>query len=152
MKNTTHPDRLRSINCVPKRKEPDHPPPQSKTKNNCLTKMVRNPRDMHVLKFDDSRMRSEGFSFNSGGRGVVFAQRCFHDRNRPQPSAGVRNEGAISLTIVGRAHKMWQNVLRMTCSRPISTQIAWFCWVLRHALRLRLRFAWQAQSADPLEP
>ena len=25
---------------------------------------------------------------------VVFAQRCFHDRNRPQPSAGVRNEGA----------------------------------------------------------
>ena len=40
-----------------------------------------------------SRRRSEGFSVTPGGLGVgvVFAQRCFHDRNRPQ---GVRSEGA----------------------------------------------------------
>ena len=34
-------------------------------------------------------MRSEGFSSKSGGLevGVVFAQRCSSDRNRPRPSA-----------------------------------------------------------------
>ena len=45
-------------------------------------------------------MRSEGFSFNSGGLevGVVSAQRCLHDRKRSQPFsqpfAGCRNEVA----------------------------------------------------------
>ena len=36
-----------------------------------------------------SRMRSEGFSFNSWGSGgrALFATRCFYVRNRPQPSA-----------------------------------------------------------------
>ena len=39
-----------------------------------------------------SRMRSEGFSFNSWGSGgrALFAIRCFYVRNRPQPSATVR--------------------------------------------------------------
>ena len=36
-----------------------------------------------------SRMRSEGFSFNSWGSGgrALFATRCFYVRNRWQPSA-----------------------------------------------------------------
>ena len=40
-----------------------------------------------------SRMRSEGFSFNSWGSGgrALFATRCFYVRNRPQPFATVRN-------------------------------------------------------------
>ena len=40
-----------------------------------------------------SRMRSEGFSFNSWGSGgrALFATRCFYVRNRSQPSATVRN-------------------------------------------------------------
>ena len=40
-----------------------------------------------------SRMRSEGFSFNSWGSGgrALFAIRCFYVRNRPQPFATVRN-------------------------------------------------------------
>ena len=49
-------------------------------------------------------MRREGFSFNSGGLevGVVFAQRCSHDRNRSQRvrnrSQGARM-GLLSLTV-----------------------------------------------------
>ena len=38
-----------------------------------------------------------------------------------------------------------ENVLTMTCSRSISSQIACFCCVLWYALRWRLRFVWQAQ-------
>ena len=41
-----------------------------------------------------SRMRSEGFSFYFEG-GEVFARRCFCARNRLQPSATVRDDGAI---------------------------------------------------------
>ena len=43
-------------------------------------------------------MRSEGFSFISGGLGVeaVFARTCSRVRNRSQPSATVRGE-AISV-------------------------------------------------------
>ena len=39
-------------------------------------------------------MRSEGFSFMSGGLGVeaVFARSCSRVRNRPQPSSTVRGE------------------------------------------------------------
>ena len=49
-----------------------------------------------------TRMRSEGFSFNSWGSGgrVLFATRCFYVRNRPQPFATVRNRSQPSA--VGR--------------------------------------------------
>ena len=61
---------------------------------------------------DPSRMRSEGFSFNSGGLevGVVFAQCCFGVRNRSQPSATVgfevakprRSQNVTKSCVVGR--------------------------------------------------
>ena len=51
-----------------------------------------------------SRMRSEGFSFNSWGSGgrALFAIRCFYVRNRPQPSATVRNRSQPSATVRNR--------------------------------------------------
>ena len=48
-----------------------------------------------------SRMRSEGFSFNSGGR-ALFATCCFSIRNRPQPFATVRNRSQPSATVRNR--------------------------------------------------
>ena len=52
-----------------------------------------------------SRMRSEGFSFNSWGSGgrALFATRCFYVRNRPQPSATVRNRPQPSATVRNRS-------------------------------------------------
>ena len=63
--------------------------------------------------------RREGFSFNTGGW------------------------RSLSLT-VGPARPQ-KKVTNIICCRWISPQIAWFCCVLGHALRLRWRFAWQAQ-------
>ena len=72
-------------------------------------------------------MRSEGFTFNSGGLevGVVFAQCCFGVRDRPQLFATVRDE-------VAKPHR-WEALARcdkIICHRSISSQIAWFCCVL----------------------
>ena len=80
---------------------------------------------------DDSRMRSEGFSFNSGGLevGVVFAQRCFHDRNR---SRHVRNRSRHVRSGVPKPH-CWAALTKcdkMICWRSISSLIAWFCCML----------------------
>ena len=67
---------------------------------------------MARARIHDSRMRSEGFSFNSGGLevGVVFAQCCFGVRNRSQPSATVgfevakprRSQNVTKSCVVGR--------------------------------------------------
>ena len=56
---------------------------------------------------DFSRKRSEAFSFSSGGPevGAEFAQRCSSVRNRPQPFADDRGEGAIAVSL-GEAHKI----------------------------------------------
>ena len=65
-----------------------------------------------------SRMRSEGFSFNSwrSGGGVLFATRRFYVRNRPQPSATVRNRSQPSATVRGRALRRchWGKLLQVT--------------------------------------
>ena len=65
-----------------------------------------------------SRMRSEGFSFNSWGSGgrALFAIRCFYVRNRPQPSATVR----------GRALRRcrWGKLLQVTFHGCVTRQFA----------------------------
>ena len=94
-------------------------------------------RAMHFLKnFSFSKMRSEGFWFNSGGLevGVVFAQRCFHGGKM----AAVREP---SLTVRRRS----QSVTKSPLGGRFRRKIAWFCCFLWHALRSGLRFAWQAQ-------
>ena len=61
-------------------------------------------------------------------------------RNRRQPFANDRSEAA-------KPHR-WVALTKcdkIISWRSISSQIAWFSCVLLHGLRLRLRFAWQAQ-------
>ncbi len=50
------------------------------------------------LRLRFSRLRNEGFSFNSGGLevGVVFAQRCFGARNRSHEVAKPHNRAALT--------------------------------------------------------
>ena len=65
-----------------------------------------------MARIHDSRMRSEGFSFNSGGLevGVVFAQCCFGARNRSQAfvlrslslTVGRRSQNVTESCVVGR--------------------------------------------------
>ena len=71
-----------------------------------------------------SRMRSKGFSFNSGGleAGVVFAQRCFGGREGTATVRRVPAPRSQNLTIGQRS----QSVIRMMCLRSISAQIACF--------------------------
>ena len=65
-----------------------------------------------------SRMRSEGFSFNSWGSGgrALFAIRCFYVRNRPQPSATVRGRA------LRRCH--WGKLLQVTIHGCVTCQFA----------------------------
>ncbi len=88
---------------------------------------ARNAMNIEVCKISYSRMRSEGFSFNSGGLevGVVFAECCFGVRNHSQPFATVRFE-------VAKPHR-WAALTKcdkIICWRSISSQIAWFHCVL----------------------
>ena len=62
-----------------------------------------------------SRMRSEGFSFNSGGLGVLFATRCLSVRNRPQPFATVRGRA------LRRCH--WGKLLERVSDGNVTCQI-----------------------------
>ena len=65
-----------------------------------------------------SRMRSEGFSFNSWGSGgrALFATRCFYVRNRWQPSATVRSRA------LRRCH--WGKLLQVTFHGCVTCQFA----------------------------
>ena len=65
-----------------------------------------------------SRMRSEGFSFNSWGSGgrALFAIRCFYVRNRSQPSATVRGRA------LRRCH--WGKLLQGTIHGCVTCQFA----------------------------
>ena len=62
-----------------------------------------------------SRIRSEGFSFNSWGSGgrVLFATRCFYVRNRPQT---VRNRSQPFATVRSRSLRRchWGKLLQVT--------------------------------------
>ena len=71
-----------------------------------------------VLLLFFSRMRSEGFSFNSWGSGgrALFAIRCFYVRNRPQPSATVRGRA------LRRCH--WGKLLQVTFHGCVTCQFA----------------------------
>ena len=71
---------------------------------------------IHPSEF--SRMRSEGFSFNSWGSGgrVLFATRCFYVRNRPQPFATVRSRS------LRRCH--WGKLLQVTIHGCVTCQFA----------------------------
>ena len=85
-----------------------------------------------------SRMRSEGFSFNSwgSGGGALFATRCFYVRNRPQPFATVRNRSQPSATVrnrpqpfatvCGRALRRchWGKLLQVTFHGCVTCQLA----------------------------
>ena len=65
-----------------------------------------------------SRMRSEGFSFNSWGSGgrALFAIRCLYVGNRPQPSATVRGRA------LRRCH--WGKLLQVTIHGCVTCQFA----------------------------
>ena len=71
-----------------------------------------------VARGNFSRMRSEGFSFNSWGSGgrVLFATRCFYVRNRPQPFATVRSRS------LRRCH--WGKLLQVTIHGCVTCQFA----------------------------
>ena len=73
---------------------------------------------VEVETFFFSRMRSEGFSFNSWGSGgkVLFATRCFYVRNRPQPFATVRSRS------LRRCH--WGKLLQVTIHGCVTCQFA----------------------------
>ena len=67
-----------------------------------------------------SRLRSEGFSFNSwgSGGGALFVIRCFYVRNRPQPFATVRNRPQA----LRRCH--WGKLLQVTIHGCVTCQFA----------------------------
>ena len=93
-------------------------------------------------------MRSEGFSFNSDvwrlelcSPSVARAFATVVNCRQPCPAADVRSEGA-------KPHR-WAALAKcdkIISWRSISSQITWFSWVLRHALRLRLLFAWRPST------
>ena len=64
---------------------------------------------MFILPLFDSRMRSEGsrFTWGSGGE-AVFAKFCVCDRNRPQPSATVRNRLRDRRKALHSGERVWR--------------------------------------------
>ena len=87
-------------------------------------------------------MRSEGFSFNSGGLevGVMFSQRCFHDRNRSKHVRSATAMTALSLTVGLRS----QNVIRMLCWRSV---LANSVFLLRFVTCVAVAFAFCVAGA-----
>ena len=78
-----------------------------------------------------SRMRSEGFSFNSGGLGVESCSRSVVSmfatvRNRSQPSATVRNRSQPSATVRSRTLRRchWGKLLQVTFHGCVTCQFA----------------------------
>ena len=78
-----------------------------------------------------SRMRSEGFSFNSGGLGVESCSRSVVSmfatvRNRPQPSATVRNRSQPFATVRSRTLRRchWGKLLQVTFHGCVTCQFA----------------------------
>ena len=85
----------------------------------------------------------------------MFARRCVHGRNRPQPSATVRNRPQQPFATV-RARTIWpclREVLQEGSFLEVSDvsllRFAWQAWhfvTFRRVLqRVENRFAWQAQ-------
>ena len=77
---------------------------------------VHHSTSLNVCFF--SRMRSEGFSFNSWGSGgrALFATHCLYVRNRPQPFATVRGRA------LRRCH--WGKLLQVTIHGCVTCQFA----------------------------
>ena len=78
-----------------------------------------------------SRIRSEGFSFNSGGLGVESCSRSVVSmfatvRNRSQPSATVRNRSQPSATVRSRTLRRchWGKLLQVTFHGCVTCQFA----------------------------
>ena len=111
-----------------------------------LTKTFREKvlanRKLYVVKYMlFSRMRSEGFSFNSwgSGGGALFATHCFYVRNRPQPFATVRGRA------LRRCH--WGKLLQVTRHGCVSLRRYSIVICMKMTCRARnvMHFAAQAQ-------
>ena len=100
-----------------------------------------------------SRMRSEGFSFNSWGSGgrALFATRCFYVRNRPQASATVRNRPQPSATVRSRALRRchWGKLLQVTFHGCVTCQFAplFHCDLHEHEMSRKKRDAFRCTGA-----